>query len=115
LKTACNWPGCPEAIKAGDRYCKEHWKEYYQHQDKRRGKTKERGYGGRWQKIRIRVLADEPFCRECKRQGRVAGATVVHHIDGNVWNIKINNLEPLCKPCHDSITMREAVKGDKGE
>ena len=115
MKTACNWPGCPEAIKAGDRYCKEHWKAYYQQQDKRRGKTKERGYGGRWQKIRKKVLADEPFCRECQNIGKITEANVVHHIDGDVWNIKTENLEPLCKGCHDRRTMREVLQGDKGD
>jgi len=67
MKSACSWPGCPEVVNRGDRFCEEHWKEHRKKQDKRRGKTKERGYGNRWQKIRRRVLADEPFCRECKR------------------------------------------------
>lgn len=112
MKTACNWPGCPEVIKAGQRYCKEHWKQHWSKQNTARGKTKERGYGGRWQKIRKRVLADEPFCRECSKQGRITGADTVHHIDGDVWNVKRENLEPLCKSCHDSITIKEmSAKG----
>ena len=111
LKSACNYPGCPEVIKAGERFCQEHWKLHRNQQDKRRGKTKERGYGGRWQKIRKRVLAEQPFCNECKREGKITEANVVHHIDGDVWNVKRDNLESLCKQCHDRITMKEMHKG----
>ena len=46
-------------------------------------------------------LARRPICEKCKR----APATVAHHErpHGGVWELFIdpNNLESVCKPCHD--------------
>lgn len=108
MKSACSWPGCPEVIETGARFCPQHWSQHYSNQYRRRGgTTAERGYGGRWQRIRKRVLARESLCRECMRQGYVVGAEVVHHIDGDTRNVMWSNLEPLCKRCHDRLTMGE--------
>jgi len=111
VKVPCKYPGCPEAIRAGERFCGEHKTLHHRQESKRRGKSKDRGYGGRWQRIRKRVLADEPFCIRCKEDGKVTEADTVHHIDGDVWNVKRDNLESLCKQCHDRHTMREMHKG----
>ena len=53
------------------------------------------------------VLAEEPLCRECAKQGRTVPATEVDHIDGNVWNMSRENLQPLCLECHSRKTARE--------
>lgn len=65
----------------------------------------------RWQRLRTLVLAREPLCRDCAGRGVLVSATVVDHIkpleDGG--SDELDNLQPLCKSCHDRKTMREAV------
>ena len=55
----------------------------------------------RWKKIRLAILAREPLCRPCKDEGRTTAATQIDHIDGNAANNAANNLQSICKPCHD--------------
>lgn len=77
----------------------------------------QRGYGSRWQTVRLHVLADVhgevyphggPLCRECQKRGLVVEATVVdHHVPHRgdqmlMW--QETNLVSLCKPCHDRKT-----------
>ncbi len=63
-----------------------------------------------WQTKRQMQLKREPLCRYCKEQGRITAATVADHITphkGNAeafWN---NELQSLCKHCHDSIKQRQ--------
>lgn len=66
-----------------------------------------RGYGAGWRRLRLMVLRDEPLCRECTRDGRTTPAAEVDHIDGNVHNLALDNLQPLCKRCHSAKTVRE--------
>lgn len=66
-----------------------------------------RGYGYKWQKARARFLQANPLCCFCERRGRITVATVVDHITPHrgdqelFWDI--NNWQPLCAPCHNSI------------
>ncbi len=101
----CNYSGCKELTNS--RFCPEHKKKEQRRYDKQRGTSTERGYGSNWRKVRKMVLAEEPLCRECGRQGRVTAANEVDHIDGNAFNIERVNLQPLCKPCHSKKTVRE--------
>ncbi|WP_371738619.1 HNH endonuclease [Alcanivorax quisquiliarum] len=82
----------------------------------RSGKTTaQRGYGGKWQRERLRYLTANPLCRYCEAEGRVVEATVVDHIIPHrgdqklFWNRK--NWQPLCKPCHDSVKRAEELGG----
>jgi 5-methylcytosine-specific restriction protein A len=56
------------------------------------------------------VLQDEPFCRECRSQGRKVLTVDIDHIvkhDGNplrFWDRQ--NLQGLCKRCHTAKTTR---------
>ena len=59
-----------------------------------------------WRKLRASILMDEPLCRGCK----LAVATVIDHIKavrsgGEFWDLE--NLQPLCKRCHNSKSGRE--------
>ena len=63
-----------------------------------------RGYGGRWRKLRLIVLAEEPVCRMC---GRVEAV----HVDHIVARAKgggdeRTNLQGLCQRCHSKKTAR---------
>lgn len=109
LKTPCTYPGCPGfAVEHGR--CEQHKRQEQRQYDRARGSAARRGYDARWRRVRAMVLAEEPLCRECLRQGRVVPATDVHHIDGNVRNMRRENLEPLCHECHSRIGAREGKR-----
>ena len=64
-----------------------------------------------WRKLRKDVLDFEPLCRKCKEKGLLVVATVVDHIDpisngGDAWDKE--NLQPLCKTCHNSKSATES-------
>ena len=68
----------------------------------------------RWRNARAFVLAREPLCRMCLELGRTVPATVVDHIKAHKGDLDLfndlDNLQPLCKPCHD----RHAQRRDRG-
>lgn len=70
-----------------------------------------RGYGRRWAKAREVFLGQNPWCRECAANGRMALATVVDHIiphRGDMtlfWDVE--NWQSLCESCHNAKTRRE--------
>ena len=62
-----------------------------------------------WVNLRWRILAEEPWCRHCKRDGRRRIATEIDHIYPlnrmSLENMRANyldesNLQPLCRECH---------------
>ena len=114
MKVPCKYPGCPEAIRAGERFCGEHKNQAWKDRVKRtgaEGKKANRFYSSkRWRALREKVLSEEPFCRHCKEKDVIAESEEVDHIDGNRNNNSIENLQPLCKPCHSAKTMRD-LKG----
>ncbi len=67
-----------------------------------------------WRKLRGSVLSAAPLCRMCLEQGRTTAATVVDLITAHRGDLDLfhdpENLQPLCKPCHD----RHAQRRDKG-
>ena len=71
-----------------------------------RQKTAARGYGGRWQRLRLQFLRSHPLCAMCQAEGRTTAATVVDHIRPHrgdpvlMWDTA--NWQPLCKQHHDS-------------
>lgn len=69
----------------------------------------QRGYGYRWQQLRVQQLNREPLCAECERSGRVRSATQVDHIKpkhkGGTDDPE--NLQSLCEPCHRRKTGME--------
>jgi 5-methylcytosine-specific restriction protein A len=113
-KHPCSFPGCPELIPAGERFCKEHKKQEQREYNKQRGSSTQQGYDARWQKIRKMKLNTDPLCEECLRNGRTTVATQVHHKDGNVRNNSSDNLESLCIECHSRITAKEGGRWGGG-
>jgi len=59
-----------------------------------------------WRAIRARVLAGEPLCRDCATAGHSTPATEVDHQDNVTANNTMENLAPLCRPCHSRRTAR---------
>lgn len=63
----------------------------------------------KWKKLRLVKLMQNPLCEKCLHKGIITPAVDVHHIDSfmNYEGVKrkevafnINNLESLCKECH---------------
>lgn len=71
----------------------------------------------RWRKLRARFLARQPLCVYCKAEGRIEVATIVDHKVphrgdlGLFWSEA--NLQPMCKPHHDSVKQREETTGKR--
>jgi 5-methylcytosine-specific restriction protein A len=111
LPTACNEPGCPELCLT--RYCEKHSRKAWREIDERRGKTAERGYGGRHRKWRQLVLARDSVCVTCKAVGRITVATVADHIvplsQGGSWSL--DNGQGLCASCHGRKSIMERTGG----
>ena len=65
-----------------------------------------------WRSVRAAHLDGEPLCRQCSNEGLIVAAEVVDHIDeisdgGDL--LDDSNLQSLCKPCHNSKTVRRAI------
>lgn len=60
--------------------------------------------GAAWRRLRAQVLAEQPLCRDCDREGRLVLATEVDHQDNNPANNSRDNLVGLCKPHHSRKT-----------
>ena len=58
-----------------------------------------------WKRQRLAQLEKEPLCRYCTKMGVITAATVVDHIKPHRGDERLahdpNNLQSLCKPCHD--------------
>jgi 5-methylcytosine-specific restriction protein A len=74
--------------------------------DAQRGTAAQRGYGARWQRVRLRFLKTHPLCAECERSGLVTAATDVHHLvpRRSGGPDAESNFEALCHECHSRIT-----------
>ena len=111
----CAQPGCPALVR-GETRCEKHARERatrYARQDRRqRGSARERGYDTLWEKVRAQHLASEPLCRACSTEGRTTPAQDVDHIvpfDGLHDPLRLDpeNLQSLCRPCHNAKTARQ--------
>ena len=60
----------------------------------------------RWRALRERFLMRHPLCKFCEQEGFIEVATVVDHIKPHKGDLDLfwseDNLQPLCKPHHDS-------------
>ncbi|MGF7185287.1 5-methylcytosine-specific restriction protein A [Desulfitispora alkaliphila] len=116
-KKPCGYPGCPE-LTAG-RYCQAHQREMDRDYDKNNRPYKHLYKSARWQKLRKQVLNKLPLCVECVKINRLTPATVVDHIRPHEGDeelfYNLENLQPLCKTCHDRKTAKEDGRwGKKG-
>lgn len=71
----------------------------------------------RWRNLRALMLQKFPLCVECLKKGLTVAASVVDHIKqvskgGDGWSE--DNLQCLCKKCHDSKSGRERHTGGMG-
>ena len=108
-KKPCKHPGCPELTEGN--YCKVHQREINREYNCSSRPYKKLYNSSRWQDLRRYVLNKQPLCVECLKNNRITPATVVDHIKPHKGNedlfYDINNLQSLCKSCHDRKTAKE--------
>ena len=112
-KRPCSFPGCPNLVEAGMRFCPEHEKEENRRYEKYgRDRTAKRRYGRGWKRVRDHYIAAHPLCEQCMKEGRLTRATQVHHIvplsEGG--SSRPENLTAICSECHARI---HAKRGDR--
>lgn len=107
-KAPCPHPGCGK-ITGGGR-CDRHRRLMERADRVERGTSADRGYDRRWRKLRRTFLAAHPVCKHHLEAtpSRVVPATVVDHIVPHRGDDRLrldwDNLQALCKRCHDSKT-----------
>jgi len=118
VRRFCGQPGCRELVDRGR--CEKHRLAAHAADRQYRGKTAERGYGGRHVKWRRLVLARDPLCvNPYKIPNHYVPSTVADHIvplnpDGSGdWSLE--NGQGLCAvPCHARKTRDDRTHGACG-
>lgn len=68
-----------------------------------------------WQRLRYYQLLKQPLCEYCKDIGIINKASIVDHINPHKGNEALmfdaDNLQSLCKPCHDKVKATVERKG----
>lgn len=68
-----------------------------------------------WHRLRTKQLMAEPLCAYCQALGRVTAAQVVDHKTPHKGDAELfhdpDNLQSLCKTCHDSAKQRQEKSG----
>ena len=102
--------GCHALAIQGSSRCEQHTKSKNQAAEQRR--TRYTGYKtSRWQYMRLQQLQREPLCAICRANGDYVSATVADHIKPHKGDARLfydaDNLQSLCKQCHDRKTATE--------
>lgn len=93
---------CPNLVRSGVcAECQPYENAIQKENDKQRGTATERGYDGKWAKIREIKLSKDPLCERCLLKGRIIEAVIVHHKDRNPKNNQLDNLESICLHHHE--------------
>jgi len=119
-KKLCNQIGCSNIIDYEERWCATHQRDNSRaeqakdYNKNRRNKKNFKFYNSsEWKKLRALQLNDEPLCEICQSIGEV-----VDHIkeisDGGCATC-LDNLQTLCKICHNIKTARVARDKKKME
>lgn len=108
----CNHPGCGVLVRDGTGRCPKHKREAWA----KAPTAAKRVTGRRLQTMRERLFAENPLCVECERNGLVMLATQRDHViplaEGGTDDD--DNVQGLCKPCHDAKSRQESARGRHG-
>ena len=68
-----------------------------------------------WHRLRTAQLRDEPLCRLCSARGDVTAASIADHKIPHKGDEALffdrENLQSLCKTCHDSAKQKQEKTG----
>jgi len=68
-----------------------------------------------WRRLRKMKLTEQPLCAYCLEMGRTIPATVADHIvpvkERPDLAFVYDNIQGLCRECHDSVKRREESTG----
>ena len=103
----CGHPGCPRLVEVGKKYCEEHAPQH-KGEDIRPGRKHGNLYNTtKWLHLRRQVLTAHPVCQVCGTEI----ADTVDHIKPHRGNPDLffdpDNLQAMCKRCHDKKTWTE--------
>lgn len=116
IKRPCSYPGCSTLVERGR--CNAH---PYPPTAQRYARDRRRAdlYNtAAWARMRIRQLANSPWCADCLRSGIHTPATDVDHImphRGDTDLFYRGALQSLCHACHSAKTARENYESRVGE
>jgi 5-methylcytosine-specific restriction endonuclease McrA len=69
----------------------------------------------KWKRLRLNQLQSSPLCAYCLKLGRISNATIADHIKPHKGNESLfyspDNLQSLCKHCHDSVKQQQEKSG----
>ena len=103
-KKPCSKFGCKNLTN--EKYCTEHKKEFNRERDKKRLPSSQRGYDANWRRLRNWFISHNPVCNHCGSAGEVVDHIIPHKMDMILFN-DVENLQTLCKRCHDVKTATE--------
>jgi 5-methylcytosine-specific restriction protein A len=110
-KKPCAVYGCPNLTLK--KYCEKHEKEINSKDNRQQYLKNKYRYDSNWRKISKAYLQAYPLCENCKAEGRLIPAELVHHVipieNGGTHNL--HNLMSVCKSCHNAIHNQNGEKG----
>lgn len=108
-KSPCRKCGVATANRNG--YCDKHQDNAVGWKRRQVGTTTtQRGYGAAWRAIRLSIIARDKQCVNCRDNGFISPIHCIDHVIPK-WlggTDSPDNLQGLCKPCHDEKTMQES-------
>jgi 5-methylcytosine-specific restriction protein A len=115
IRQACSRPYCRNFAEHRGR-CLEHARAEQKAYDDARRESRPFYWSKHWRRLRALVLAEEPLCRRCLAEGKFVPTEEIDHIlaikDGGA-ELKRENCQGLCGPCHRVKTRREEAERRK--
>ena len=99
----CMRPGCTGLVR--DRVCSVCGPR--KREKDLRHSSAQRGYDGRWRRLRARYLKQHSLCEDCEALGLIVLAVEVHHVvalNQGGKRLDWDNLRALCRSCHSKRT-----------
>ena len=108
----CSHPRCLELVTEGSR-CPAHAKQAWAERNARPEIREDKRFydSALWKKVRASKLRQDPWCEQCKSEGRATPAEMVDHRvrlrDGGA-RVAPDNLTSMCHACHNAKRSRES-------
>jgi 5-methylcytosine-specific restriction protein A len=111
-KKPCAQVGCAALVPGSVRHCNAHQREPWFKDEK----APKRITGRRLQKLRRELIARDPLCAECKKEGKVTLGTQRDHVLALAHGGRDDesNVQLLCDAHHDAKSKAERLRGRGG-